>query len=69
LGGVIEMQKKSKEVVTIKKIQSEVNRVLEKHKSSTDAWYTNRFLEKTQSNTKSWNKSLNLEVEVKGSYA
>jgi hypothetical protein len=63
------MQKTSREVVTIKKIQSEVNRVLEKHKSSTDTWYSNRFITQKSSELVSPSKPVAFDLAVEKIYA
>ncbi len=63
------MQKTSRQDVTIKKIQSEVNRVLEKHKSSTDTWYSNRFLTQKPTEVVSSSKSADFNAEFKKIYA
>ncbi len=63
------MQKSSKEVVTIKKIQSEVNRVLEKHKSSTDTWYSNRFVAQKSSEVVSSSNPVVFGSAIKKIYA
>jgi hypothetical protein len=69
LEGVIEMQKTSREVVTIKKIQNEVNRVLEKHKSSTDTWYSNRFMTQKSADVVTSSKPVAFDAAVKKIYA